>query len=493
MNGIDAAWIAEAAGLRLVAGDVSTSPVRAVIDSRHVGAGDLFFGLTGAQVDGGRFAAAAIESGCWGVVVGEEWVEPALTAVKQRVDAGRQRAVVMQAEDPLAAMQRLARAWRHRLGIQGATVAGITGSVGKTSTKDITRALLPGPVHASDQNLNTEIGLPLSLLAAEAGVKSVVLEMAMRGSGQIAELAAIAEPDVGAVINAGPVHTEILGSVEAVAAAKAELLEGLRDDAYAIVPADPGPLRPFIESQRDRLRMLTFGDGGDVSATAVELRRGSGESGMKVRIQLSGIAADLASQAGSVAEAEFTFPFDSSHNLANALAAVAVGIAVGGDLETMAELAGGISFSRFRGERLRLNTGVEIVNDCYNANPVSMRAALDHLNAVAGNGRRIAVLGLMAELGSQAEAYHAEIGAHARERAGIDILVGVGHESRWYEPDQLVADPIEAAELIAEIAGEGDTVLVKGSRSAGLEAVAETLTALVGEQASPLEAPKGQR
>ena len=480
----DARWIAEACGAELVAATAAADegPIRAVIDSRQAGPGDLFFGLSGASDDGGRFAVAAVESGCWGVVVSNRWKDPAIAAA---ADAAH-KPVVLISSDPLASLQSLARNWRRLLGGSGTAVVGITGSVGKTSTKDIARALLPPPVHASAQNLNTEIGLPISLLEAESGVRSLVLEMAMRGKGQIAELMAIAEPDIGAITNVGPVHTELLGSVEAVAAAKAEMLETLPDGAHAVVPSEPGPLEPHLGRHGERLGLIRFGTGGDVEAGSVDASGG----GISAEIRLTGTAAALASARDTATTARFDFPFDSSHNLTNALAAVAIGLAAGSSLEEMSRRAGDISFSRLRGERIRLGAGIEIVNDCYNANPVSMRAALTHLGETSGSGRRIAVLGLMAELGDESDRYHAEIGRYARESGRVDLLVGVGAESRQYDPDELVADPAEAAELLAEVASAGDTVLIKGSRSAGLEAVAENLTTLleVSEEA-PQSAP----
>ena len=173
---------------------------------------------------------------------------------------------------------------------------------------------------------------------------------------------------------------------------------------------------------------------------------------------------------------DFHFPFTEAHNLENALAAIAAGVALGAPLAEMADRAANIGFSRFRGERLELGEGIVLVNDCYNANPVSMRAALGHLASHEG-GRRIAVLGEMAELGPEAPAYHREVGEHARAE-GVDMLIGVGEPAREYDPDELVADPAEAAELLAAQLEPGDAILVKGSRAAGLEAVAENLAEL---------------
>jgi UDP-N-acetylmuramoyl-tripeptide--D-alanyl-D-alanine ligase len=434
--------IAAALGAEIVAEGGAGSPQRGTIDSGASGPGDLFFGLRGKNRDGGEFAPAAISAGAWGVVVTSECA------------AGLDGAWVFAVAEPLAAMQSLARAWRRAL---GARVVGVTGSVGKTSVKDIARALLPGRVHANRENLNTEIGLPLTVLEAPEDADLLVLEMAMRGAGQIAELARIAEPEVAVITNVGPVHVELLGSIAAIAAAKAEVLEALPAGGVAVVPVAAGELEPHLERAP---RLLRFGPGGDVEASEVRVTDGVTEAL---------VATPLGAQ-------RFHFPFTEAHNLTNALAAVAAGVALGADLAEMADRAASIGFSRFRGERLELGDGIVLVNDCYNANPVSMRAALDHL-ATLGAPRTVAVLGEMGELGPGAAAYHREVGEHARGH-GVDVVVGVGEPARDYDPDELVADPGEAAEWLAAQLEPGDAVLVKGSRSAGLETVAELLPEL---------------
>jgi UDP-N-acetylmuramoyl-tripeptide--D-alanyl-D-alanine ligase len=446
--------IAAATGAEIVAGGGPGAPRRATIDSAETGAGDLFFGLRGTRVDGGEFAPAAIEAGAWGVVVDREIASR--VSPPSGTSGDGLAAWAFAVDDPLAALQGLARAWRRAL---GARVVGVTGSVGKTSVKDIARALLPGAVHANRENLNTEIGLPLTILEAPDDTDLLVLEMAMRGSGQIAELAAIAEPEVAVITNVGPVHVELLGSVEAIAAAKAEVLAALPPEGTAVVPASAGELEPHLGSAP---RLLRFGPGGDVDA-------------VEHRVEAGVTEALVETPAGRQA---FHFPFAEAHNLENALAAIAAGVALGAPLAEMADRAANIGFSRFRGERLEMGDGIVLVNDCYNANPVSMRAALSHL-ASLGEGRRIAVLGEMAELGPDAPSYHREVGAQARSE-GVDLLVGVGQAAREYGPDELVGAPEEAAELLAAQLEPGDTVLVKGSRSAGLEAVAETLEELLG-------------
>ncbi len=446
------AEIAAALGAEVVVEGSPEPPRRAVVDSRDVGPGDLFFGLRGENVDGSEFAPAAIASGAWGGVVSPAWRS---SFVGNSPIKDERRAWVFVVEDPLAAMHSLARAWRRAL---GARVVGVTGSVGKTTVKDIARALLPGRVHANRENLNTEIGLPLTLLEAPEGADVLVLEMAMRGRGQIAELAAIAEPEVAVITNVGPVHVELLGSVEAIAAAKAEILDCLPPGGTAVAPVDAGALEPHLAPVA---RQLRFGPDGDVEALEVAVADGATE-------------ALVATPRGAQ---RFRFPFAEAHNLTNALAAIAAGTALGADLAAMADRAAGIGFSRFRGERLELPGGIVLVNDSYNANPVSMRAALDHLASLRAE-RSVAVLGEMGELGPDSAAYHREVGEHARA-AGIDLVIGVGAPARDYDPDELVADPAEAAELLAARLEAGDAVLVKGSRSAGLEAVAEQLPELV--------------
>ncbi len=412
--------VAQAAGARLVApAPHDGGPRRAVIDSRDVGEGDLFVGLRGDNDDGGRFAAQALAAGAWGVLVAPQHAEDARCA-----PAG----VLLAADDPLHALQSLARDWRRELGAQ---TIGITGSTGKTSTKDLLAGMLRPHRRAvaTRENLNTEIGLPLTILEAPADTEVLVLEMAMRGEGQIAELVAIAEPDVGVIVNVGPVHLELLGSIEAIARTKAELLGGLRSGGTAIVPAG----EPLLESyRRDDIGWVTFGDGGDVT--------------------------DLG---------DVEVPFESAHMRLNALAALAAARAIGVEPRGLVD----VELSARRGQRLELANGVIVINDCYNANPMSMRAALDEL--ARAPGRRVAVLGDMLELGPDEGRFHEEIGAYAADHA--DVIVTVGPLAAAMDGDYAVADAAEAAALVEELLEPGDTVLVKGSRGVGLEAVAEAL------------------
>lgn len=427
------------------------SPERATVDSRDVEGGELFFALSGERTDGGRFAADALQDGAWGVVC-----DPRRAA---ELAAGDVRGWILSSADPESSLQTLARAWRREL---ECPLVGITGSTGKTSVKDITRALLPRRVHASPQNFNTEIGLPLALLAAPRETEVLVMEMAMRGLGQIEQLCEIAEPDVAAITNIGPVHLELLGTIEAIAAAKAEILSGLGEGGRAVVPEDAEALTPHLH---DRLTTFTFGPGGDVFAERVEAG-----------------AESLRAQVGTPhGESAFEFPFSEQYNLTNALCAIATGVALDVPPAEMAARTGRIEFSRLRGERVRLRGGIVLINDCYNANPVSMRAAIEHLCGVPGARRRPAILGGMAELGPDAGRYHDEVGALARSR-GLGPLIGVGELARHYAPDHWVAGPAEAAALARELLEPGDVMLVKGSRAVGLEAVADALRLAPGEE-----------
>jgi UDP-N-acetylmuramoyl-tripeptide--D-alanyl-D-alanine ligase len=472
------------------------------IDSRSVQPGDLFVGLPGERVDGGAYAAQALSAGAWGVLVRPAHAE-SLVAGPAAVPAGPAgvragsgagavpvppgplgagaptelpgAGAVLVHPDPLAGLQSLARAWRRALGEAGAKVVAVTGSTGKTSTKDILAALLRGaegelggPTVASPANLNTEIGLPLALLAAPRGTRAVVLEMAMRGRGQIAQLTAIAEPEVGVIVNVGPVHLQQLGSLEAVAAAKAELIAGMEPGTTAVVPAGESLLALHL---REDLRTVTFGEGGDVELVE---RREDGEvtivdhtcGGERIVLRPS---------------------FAQSHNLRNLVAAVAAARALGVTPAGRVQ----VQFSALRGERIALPEEIVVINDCYNANPMSMRAALDDL-AASTSGRRVAVLGDMLELGPEERRLHREIGAYARAR-GVELLVAVGQLAgevgEGFEGEiHCVPDAAEAAEVLSGMLRAGDCVLVKGSRGVGLERIAETLL-----DAASAPAPAGDR
>jgi UDP-N-acetylmuramoyl-tripeptide--D-alanyl-D-alanine ligase len=467
----DARRIAGAAGAQLLRERAAHKPAdrrtpapgpeRAAIDSRAISAGELFVGLRGEHADGGRFAAQALANGAWGVLVAAEHAHVAAEAA-EAADGG----AVLAHEDPLAALQALAREWRRELASRGAKVVAVTGSTGKTSTKDILEALLGTfmRVAASPENFNTEIGLPLAVLAAPGDVEALVLEMAMRGPGQIAELTAIAEPDVGVIVNVGPAHLELLGSLEAIAAAKAELIAGLAPGATVVIPAGEPLLSPHL---REDVRTIAFGEGADVRLAE---RRADGS----VTILADGQRIELRPS------------FAQAHNLRNLLAAVAVARALGhtphGDLE--------VRFSAMRGQRDALAGGVVVIDDCYNANPMSMRAAIDDL-AETAPARRVAVLGDMLELGPDSPRLHREIGEHASAR-GVELLIAVGPlaaemTAGFAGESRSAPDSTAAAELVGGLLREGDTVLVKGSRGVGLERV---VAGLRGAGGHPPEQPQ---
>ncbi len=418
-----------------------------VIDSRQAGPGSLFVGLPGEHVDGGRFAPNALAAGAWGVLTTPEHAEAARCAVP---------GALLAAEDPLAALQRLATAWRRALDVQ---VIGVTGSTGKTSTKDLLLALLSPHRRAvaSRANFNTEIGVPLEILAAPADTEVLVLEMAMRGAGQIAELAAVAEPDVGVIVSVGPVHLELLGTIEAIAAAKAELIAALKPSGTAVVPAGEPLLEPHW---RTDLQTITFGEQGDVRLVRSDEH--------EVEIDLCGRSVVL------------EVPFRQSHLRRNLLPAAAAALAVG--VTPSGRVA--LELTAGRGQHVALPGGVILIDGCYNANPMSTRAALEDLAQTAERtpgARSVAVLGDMRELGPRERDFHVELGEEAA-RSGVELLVTVGPlaaamAERFDGEVRAVPDAAAAADLVPELVRPGDVVLVKGSLAVGLAAVCRALSA----------------
>jgi UDP-N-acetylmuramoyl-tripeptide--D-alanyl-D-alanine ligase len=367
------------------------------VDSRRIDEGDLFVAVGG----------------------GVDFVEHALA---------RGASAALVPADAFAALAAIGGAVRDK---SHARVVGITGSTGKTSTKDILFALCASHRRtiANEGNYNTEIGVPLTLCRIEEDTEICISELGMRGLGQIAWLASFVRPDIGVITNVGPVHLELVQTIENVARAKAELIEALPSGGIAIVPDEP-LLEPYLNRP-------------DISVRRVD----------------------------DEAPIPFRTNYSSAHQLANTRTAIAVADVLGIPLPT-SELA--VEFSKLREEERELPGGGLLLNDCYNANPVSMRAALLHL-AERGNGRRlVAVLGEMAELGDEAPGYHKEIGALLRE-LGISDVIAVGPLARDYGGDWDATAADAATELRSRLR-PGDVVLVKGSRSVGLETVAENLT-----------------
>jgi UDP-N-acetylmuramoyl-tripeptide--D-alanyl-D-alanine ligase len=412
--------------------------------------------VTGVSIDSRR-----IEPGDLFVAVGG-----GVDFVKDALGAGAAAALIP--EDAFGALGALGRTVRER---SSAKVVAVTGSTAKTSTKDILGALCAPHARTvvAEGSQNNEIGLPLTLCRLDEQTEIAIVEMGMRGLGQIAELCEIAQPDVGIVTSVGPVHLELLGTVERVAQAKAELIESLPPGGTAVVPAGEAYLEPYLD--RDDIEVARFGDGGDVSLSYFAARGGSA----RIRVEAFGRPLTL------------EFSFGSRYNATNALAAIAAYHALGLPLGKLQKGARHVQLSRLRGEEVSLPEGGVLINDCYNANPLSMAAALEHLQQRAGNARKVAVLGDMAELGAGAPAYHREVGAGAA-RAGVDVLVAVGPLSRGYVQGargvQVTRWAPTVEQGLAALRGvlrPGDYVLVKGSRAMGLEVIAEAVAVVPAE------------
>jgi UDP-N-acetylmuramoyl-tripeptide--D-alanyl-D-alanine ligase len=400
---------------RLVGGGPGAIVTGIKADSREVGRGDLFVALN--------------------------------TGVRYVEEARARGAATLVPDDQEAALAALASLVR---GKSDAQVVAVVGSTGKTSTKDILGALCSPhvPTVWSERSLNNEIGLPLTLFRLELETKVLVAEMGMRGIGQIAELCAVAQPTMTVVAHIGPEHLELLGTVDRVAEANAEAITALPPGGTAVVPADVLELEPFLGREDITVRRFRPAE--------VEFEDGHG------RFQLDGeiIGLDL--------------PFTQRHQAVNTLAALHAYAALGLPLDRVSEGAGRIVFSPWRGDELPLPGGGFVVNDAYNANPDSMRAALLHLAERAGTRRRVAILGEMAELGESSEDYHRLIGDLADE---LDVeVIGVGESARAYRPVAWAADADDAAEIARSFVQSGDAVLVKASRAVGLEGIAEQIT-----------------
>ncbi len=329
--------------------------------------------VTGVSIDSRR-----LEPGDLFVAVGG-----GVDFVKQALEAGAAAALVP--EDAFGALGALGRTVRER---SNAKVVAVTGSTAKTSTKDILGALCTPHANTvvAEGSQNNEIGLPLTLCRLDEQTEIAIVEMGMRGLGQIAELCEIAQPDVGIITSIGPVHLELLGTVERVAQAKAELIGSLPPGGTAVVPAGEAYLEPYLD--RDDIEIGRFGDGGDVSLSYFAAKDGSA----RIRVEAFGRPLTL------------EFSFGSRYNATNALAAIAAYHALGLPLGKLQKGARHVQLSRLRGEEVSLPDGGVLINDCYNANPLSMAAALEHLQQRAGGARKVAVLGDMAELGAGAPA-----------------------------------------------------------------------------------------
>ena len=424
-------------------------------DSRMVEPGALFVALPGTRTDGGRFVPEAFANGASGALVRDGL----------DVDAGP--AVWVRSTGD--ALVKLAASERSRL---DATVIGIAGANGKTSTKDMTAAVLATRlrVHSSPESFNNEVGLPITLLGAPADTEAIVAEMGARHIGDVAELCRISRPQVVVVTNVGVAHLEIFGSWDRIVEASAEPVEAVAPDGVAVLNADDSVVAGYAE--RCSGRVVTFGlsPGAEVRAEAVTL-------GSEGRASFDLLHAG--------ARAHVTLAVAGEHMVSNALAAAAVGLTMGIDAGTCARGLGEATVSRWRMETFTTPDGVRVVNDAYNANPESMAAALKAARWMAGEGHLIAVLGAMAELGPIAEGEHEKLGELAA-RVRVDRLITIGSEARaiatagareGVEPENVASyeRAEDALEDIRRTAKPGDVVLFKASRIAGLEKVAEAL------------------
>ena len=449
------AEIAEVVGGR-VDGDPGLLVEReAFVDSRAVVPGGLFVAVVGEHVDGHSYAESAVHAGA--------------AAVLGSRPTGCPTVVV---DDPVVALGKLAGHVRQRL---TATVVALTGSQGKTGTKDYLAQVLAtaGPTVATAGNNPHEIGVPLTILRATAETRYLVLEMGARGLGHIAYLCDLARPTVAGVINVGTAHVGEFGSREAIAVAKGEILEALPADGVAVVNADD-PLTATMGDRTDA-RVISFGRAGDVSFSDASF---------------DDLDRPTATFAYAGRQATVSLRQVGEHQLLNAAAAVALAVAAGLDFEqAVAALGEAVSQSRWRMELTERADGVIVVNDSYNANPASMRAALDALAAIGERraARTIAVLGEMRELGAETDEGHRSVGRYTAER-GVDVLLVIGDvagpmlEGATNGTQQdggttavHAADRAEALAWLRENLRPGDVVLVKASRAAELDRVAAVL------------------
>ncbi len=424
-----------------------------VTDTRKISEGVLFVALRGERFNGEDFAGEALSKGAAGVMV-----STACPAEKLRDIRG----TVLRVKDTQRAYQQIAHLWRRKFRLP---VIAITGSNGKTTTKELVAAVLSakGPVLKTQGNFNNEIGLPLTLLGLRREHRAAVVEIGMRGLGQIEALAPIAEPSVGIVTNVGETHLELLGTMENIARAKAELVEAIPSGGTVILNGDNDYVAAMREKAAPGVRVLTFG-----------LEREADVRGRDIRIEenVTRFTADCGKES-----CEYLLPMVGQHNVYNALAAITAGIALGLSSEEIRE---GLSHSEAAKMRFEVQQKGEyrIVNDAYNASPMSMTAAIRTLSELAP-GRKIAVMGDMLELGAASEEAHFRVGAELAEKEFAAVVtrgemgkrIAEGAEKGGIREVYPCASHEEAAEVLKRILQPGDTVLFKGSRGMQMEKI----------------------
>ena len=447
----------------LLQGDAKTMVNGLAIDSRDVQPGAAFVAFTGAVVDGHDFAGAALAAGARALVVTKDSEE-----LRHAVTSSRRHDVaVVLVDDATAAVQALASAHRDRL---LCPVVGVTGSMGKTTTKDFLRSVLGTRMNvvATEGNRNNELGVPLTIMDAGADTGVLVVEMAMRGSGQIEALASIVRPTCGLVTNVGVSHVEILGSECAIADAKAELVEVIPAQGRVFLNGDDAWSAALAERSSAAVTMYGLSEQAQVRA-------------VDITVDDAGTASfTLVCESGT---AHVALPVPGRHNVYNALAAAAVSLYL---QLSLSDIVAGLERARMTGMRMEVfesASGVTVINDAYNANPTAMRAALATLGGVSSEGRRIAVLGDMAELGTLSELAHFDLGTVVA-RSDADALVTVGPLARRIADGALAAGmpaaavrpcatAAEASEVLDDLLVSGDVVLVKASRVMGLERIVD--------------------
>jgi UDP-N-acetylmuramoyl-tripeptide--D-alanyl-D-alanine ligase len=466
VNGIRliAARVADAIAGTIVGGDGAQEFSGLSIDTRTIASDELYIAIRGERFDGTAFAAAAIDAGARGVVVPRGHGRALVGGA----------AVVIEVDDTIAALQALARAVRRE---SGTKVVAITGSAGKTTTKEVTGEFLESRyrVVRNRGNFNNHIGLPLSLMELRQRPEIAVVELGMNHAGEISTLVRVAEPDVRVWTNVGEAHLGFFPSIDAIADAKAEIFEGATQSTLLVANADDDRIASRVP--RFAGRVVTFGVDrpADVRATSV-VDRGT-----------DGTAARVTTPQGSV---DLTTPLIGRANLSNVLAATAVALAFDVPLEAVAGRAAGLRPAAHRGEVLRLPGGITVIDDSYNANPAATRQAL----AVLASGqatRRVAVLGEMLELGDRAADLHADVG-RAAAKARVDILFAVGGAPAAALADAAIDAGMprgqvrhfttsdQAADAAMAVVKTGDLVLVKGSRGVKTDRVVERLKAELG-------------
>jgi UDP-N-acetylmuramoyl-tripeptide--D-alanyl-D-alanine ligase len=463
---LDLACLQQLWGPPLV-GDAAQSPTLLLsaisTDSRALAPGSLFVPLVGERFDGHRFLADAVAAGCRAVLLQPNRLEPAALERLQQ-EAVARGCAIWAVDDTLLAYQQLARQWRRQLAVP---LVAVTGSAGKTSTRELIRVALAGlgPVLASSGNENNDVGVPLTLLKATPDQRALVIEMGMRGLGEIERLSVCAEPDVAVITNIGTAHIGRLGSREAIARAKCEITSCLKPDGLLVIPAGDPLLEAAVAAvwQGRICRIALHDEPGQQQANLVGCY--DGEAGV---LELEGVRLPL--------------PLDGRHNARNLLLAAAVARELGVPLTALQALEVAVSDGRNR--RLQLG-GLTVLDETYNASPEAVLAALDLL--ASQGGRRFAVLGTMLELGEQSEALHRQVAERARER-GLDglVVVAAGPEAAVMAEAAaglprlaVVESPEQAAAPLAQWLAAGDVLLLKASRGVALERLLPLLEGLV--------------